>query len=159
VKRNDKKSDCAINFSLETFGDPWSLLIVRDIIYFGKRTYGEFLASDERIGTSVLARRLAALEKKGILTKTLNKTDKRKEEYRLTSKGLDLIPLLLDLAEWGGTHDPDTGASRQWIIAIQADREGIIKRTKNIVGGGGSVLGDYGSIVKGKNFQLKTKGL
>jgi len=91
MKRNDKKSDCAINFSLETFGDPWSLLIVRDIIYFGKRTYGEFLASDERIGTSVLARRLAALEKKGILTKTLNKTDKRKEEYRLTSKGLDRI--------------------------------------------------------------------
>jgi DNA-binding HxlR family transcriptional regulator len=148
MKRTDRKSDCAINFSLETFGDPWSLLIVRDILYYGNKTYGEFLASDERIGTSVLAYRLAVLEKKGILFKSLSKTDKRKEEYSLTEKGLDLIPLVLDLTEWGAAHDPRTGASRKWIAAIRADRKAVITRVRNIVGKGGSVVRDYGTIRK-----------
>ncbi|MDB5238591.1 MAG: transcriptional regulator [Candidatus Kaiserbacteria bacterium] len=147
MKRTDRKSDCAINFALETFGDPWSLLIVRDIVYFGKNTYGEFLGSAERIGTSVLAHRLAVLEKKGILSKSLSKIDQRKEEYHLTAKGLDLIPLLLDLTEWGAAHDPRTGASRKWITAIRTDRNTVIKRTQDIVRKGGSVLGDFDRIV------------
>ncbi len=147
MKRTDRKSDCAINFSLESFGDPWSLLIVRDIVYFGKRTYGEFLTSDERIGTSVLARRLSALEKKGVLTKRPSKIDKRKEEYWLTDKGLDLIPVLFDLTEWGASHDPKTGASQKWIIAIRTNRVAIIKRTRTIVKRGGSVLEHYDSLV------------
>src|SRR5712675_826556 len=110
MKRLDRKSDCAINYSLEILGDPWSLLIVRDIVNFGKKTYGEFLASDERIGTSVLARKLASLEKNGIITKEPSKIDKRKEEYGLTAKWLDLIPILCELALWGASHDPHTGA-------------------------------------------------
>lgn len=147
MKRTDRKSDCAINFSLETFGDPWSLLIVRDIVYFGKKTYGEFLDSDERIGTSVLARRLAVLEKKGILIKTISKIDKRKEEYRLTDKGLDLVPIVVALADWGAAHDPKTGASREWTRAVHTNKEVIIKRIKDVVRKGGSVLKDYKKIV------------
>jgi DNA-binding HxlR family transcriptional regulator len=147
VKRTDRKSDCAINFSLESFGDPWSLLIVRDIVYFGKHAYGEFLASDEQIGTSVLADRLGILVKKGILIKKLSTIDKRKEEYWLTEKGLDLMPLLFDLTLWGAKHDLKTGASRKWVTAIQTDREALIKRTRNIVRKGGSVLKDYSKIV------------
>lgn len=114
MKRTDRKSDCAINFSLENFGDPWTLLIVRDIVHHNKKTYGEFLASDERIGTSVLARRLAAMEKNGILVKEPNEHDKRISEYRLTQKGLDLIPVLDALTAWGATYDPNTGADPQW---------------------------------------------
>lgn len=148
MKRTDRKSDCAINFSLENFGDPWSLLIVRDIVYFGKRIYGEFLASDERIGTSVLARRLRELEKRGIIVKKNSRVDKRKAEYRLTDKGLDLIPILFDLTEWGAKHDPKSGASRKWITAIRKHRKDIVKRTQNSVRKGGSVLKDYDSIVK-----------
>ena len=143
MKRLDRKSDCAINFSLETFGDPWSLLIVRDIVYYGKKTYGEFLASDERIGTSVLANRLAALEKNGILVKRPSQTDRRKDEYSLTEKGLDLIPLLLDLTEWGAKNDLSTGASKNWVTEIRTNREAAIERMRSIVARGGSVVRDY----------------
>src|SRR5437762_7785261 len=100
-----RRSDCPINFALETFGDPWSLLIIRDMVYFGKKTYGEFLESDEGIATNILADRLAHLEATGILIKKRHTTDKRKEVYFLTEKGLDLIPILLDLATWGAKHD------------------------------------------------------
>jgi len=130
MKRTDRKSDCAINYSLEHIGDQWSLLIVRDMIYFGKRTYGEFLASDERIGTSVLARRLSELERSGILTKTPSQTDKRKDEYHLTPKGLDLVPILVDLTEWGAAHDPDTGADLHTIVKAKANRTGFIRRLR-----------------------------
>ena len=100
-----RRSDCPINFALEIFGDPWSLLIIRDIVYFGKKTYGEFLASEEGMATNILASRLAHLEHQGILMKQLFEKDKRKEEYVLTEKGLDLIPVLVDMANWGTEHD------------------------------------------------------
>ncbi len=139
MKRKDRKSDCAINFSLENIGDPWSMLIARDIVFLGKRTFGEFLASDERIGTSVLADRLSTLEKKGILIKNSNKIDKRKEEYSLTEKGLDLIPILLDLTEWGASYDPETGASKKWVNAIRTKRGMLIKKIEELVRNGESV--------------------
>ena len=97
-KQHYRRSDCPISFALETFGDMWSLLIVRDIIYFGKKTYGEFLESDEGIATNIQASRLAQLVQTGILEKKPHATDKRKEVYALTEKGLDLIPILLELA-------------------------------------------------------------
>ena len=84
-----------MNFALETFGDSWSLLIARDIAFWGKRTFGEFLKSKEGIATNILSARLARLEKEGILTKTPHATDKRKDIYSLTEKGLDLIPIML----------------------------------------------------------------
>src|SRR5258705_6869284 len=119
-KKQQRRSDCPINFSLETFGDMWSLLIVRDIVYFGKKTYGEFLESDEHIATNILADRLVHLEETGILVKKRHATDKRKEVYFLTDKGLDLIPILLDLATWGAKHDPQTGAPPVWIAMVKA---------------------------------------
>lgn len=149
VKRNDRKSDCAINFSLENIGDPWSLLIVRDIVFFGKKTFGEFLASDERIGTTTLARRLKELEDKGILAKTPNTEDGRIEEYSLEAKGLDLIPLLLDLTAWGAHHDPKTGANKSWIKLIQKHRVVILRRIRETVKKGHSVSSAYGEIVAG----------
>ncbi|MDB4939931.1 MAG: transcriptional regulator [Candidatus Doudnabacteria bacterium] len=156
MKRTDKKSNCAINFSLEAVGDPWSLLIIRDIVYFGKNTYGEFLASDERIGTNVLAQRLIALEEKKIITKVTSKFDRRKEIYQLTNKGLDLVPILLDLAEWGTKHDPKTEASLEWIKAVRANRATIISRIRNVLKNGGSVLKNYNSIVlKAKNTNFR----
>lgn len=130
MRRNDRKSDCAINYSLELIGDTWSLLIVRDIVYSGKKTYGEFLKSDERIGTSVLASKLASLESNGILIKRPSARDKRKEEYSLTNKGLDLIPILIELAEYGAIHDPDTGASREWSRLVREHRDEVIRAVR-----------------------------
>src|SRR5947209_10805018 len=93
-----RRSDCPINFALETFGDTWSLLIIRDIVYFGKKTYGEFLESEEGMATNILASRLTRLEQQGILVKKPSPLDKRKEEYALTERGLDLVPVLVEMA-------------------------------------------------------------
>jgi DNA-binding HxlR family transcriptional regulator len=146
-KQKQRRSDCPISFALETFGDTWSLLIVRDIIYFGKKTYGEFLESDEGIATNILANRLEQLEQKGILTKQPFATDKRKEAYSLTEKGLDLIPILLEMGNWSACHDPQTGATQEWIALVNADKENMIRRIRETVRRGGSVFFGSDSVV------------
>src|SRR5437879_173146 len=118
-KTQHRRSDCPINFALETLGDRWSLLIVRDIVYFGKKTYGEFLAAEEGIATNILASRLVQLEQTGILTKKPHDTDKRKELYLLTEKGLDLIPILLEMSGWSAKHDLQTGAPAAWVAMVK----------------------------------------
>jgi DNA-binding HxlR family transcriptional regulator len=135
-----RRSDCPINFALETFGDPWSLLIIRDIVYFGKKTYGEFLASEERMATNILASRLARLEEQGILMKKLSEQDKRKDEYALTEKGLDLIPVLAEIANWSAEYDPHTGAPAAWIDLMKSDRERMLRLMRETVKNGGSVF-------------------
>ncbi len=113
MKVNTKnRSLCPINFALEEFGDIWSLLIVRDILFFDKTTYGEFLSSGERISTNILAARLSRLLDKGILTKTTDESDKRKDRYRLTQKGLDLYPVMLQMILWSAKYDPNTPVSK-----------------------------------------------
>jgi DNA-binding HxlR family transcriptional regulator len=135
-----RRSDCPINFALETFGDPWSLLIIRDIVYFGKKTYSEFIASEEGMATNILASRLAHLEQQGILMKKLSEKDKRKEEYVLTEKGLDLIPVLVEMANWSAQHDPHTAAPAAWIALMKAEREKMIRLIRETVQSGGSVF-------------------
>ena len=100
-----RRSDCPVNFAVESLGDKWSLIIVRDMIFWGKKTYGDFLKSDERIATNILADRLAFLEKEGILTKSPDSSDKRKEVYSLTEKGIDLIPMLLEMIAWSAKNE------------------------------------------------------
>lgn len=147
MKRSDNKSHCPINFSLETFGDHWSLLIIRDIVYFGKKTYGEFIESEEGISSNILASRLAHLEQKGILLKKPHETDKRKEVYLLSEKGLDLIPILLEMAGWGAKYDPETDAPQSWIYAVNADRGSMIRLIRNTVQSGGSIFSGPNNVV------------
>ena len=158
MKRSDTKSNCPINFSLEAFGDNWSLLIIRDIVYFGKNTYGEFIESDERISSNILASRLAQLELKGILIKKPHATDKRKEVYYLTDKGLDLIPLLLELADWGAQYDSETDAPQNWISAVKADRESMIRLIRDTVQSGGSIFSGPNSVVSKLGIGITLKG-
>ena len=148
MKRTDNKSHCPVNFALETFGDPWSLLIVRDIVFWGKRTYGEFLESGEGISTNILAARLAHLEHKGILSKGPHESDKRKEVYTLTEKGLALIPLLLEMSGWSAQHDPETTAPQQFVAAVYANREKMFKLVQDTVRRGGSLFGSENGLVK-----------
>ncbi|HEU0001955.1 MAG TPA: helix-turn-helix domain-containing protein [Ktedonobacteraceae bacterium] len=137
---HQRRSDCPINFALETFGDPWSLLLIRDLVYFGKKTYGEFLASEEGMATNILASRLAHLEQQGIVVKRPCAQDKRKEEYTLTEKGLDLIPVLVEMANWSAQYDSHTAAPAAWITLMQADREKMISLMRETVQNGGSVF-------------------
>jgi DNA-binding HxlR family transcriptional regulator len=143
-----RRSDCPINFALETFGDPWSLLIIRDIVYFGKKTYGEFLASEEKMATNILASRLALLEQQGILSKRPSATDRRKEEYALTEKGLDLIPVLAEMANWSAQHDPQTGAPAAWIALMRAEREKMLHLMRQTVRSGHAVFVGPGSVLE-----------
>lgn len=138
--KRQRRSDCPINYALETIGDPWSLLIIRDIVYFGKKTYGEFLASEEKIATNILADRLAQLEQKGILEKRPSDSDKRKETFILTEKGLDLIPILVEMAGWSAEHDPQTGAPAAWIKLMNADKEKMIRLIRQTVQDGRAVF-------------------
>ena len=101
-KESKLRSNCPVNFGLETFGDKWSLLIIRDIIFWGKKTYGDFLSSDEKIATNILASRLSQLEENGILKREKHPADKRKDIYSLTEKGMELIPLLVEIVAWSG---------------------------------------------------------
>ena len=136
------RSTCPINFSLEIIGDAWSLLILRDIIYFGKRTFGEFHSSDEGIARNILTNRLTKLEQNGLLTKQPH-PDGRKDTYMVTEKGLDLVPLLLASAEWGAFYGIEVDAPAWWLDSVRTHREQIIEEIKQAVREGRSVfMGD-----------------
>jgi DNA-binding HxlR family transcriptional regulator len=148
VKRADRKSHCPVNFALETVGDPWLLLVVRDIVFYGKHTFGEFLASEERITTSVLADRLATLVRTGVLAKERSTADRRKESYTLTGKGLALIPILVELASWGTNYEPAVVASPLWVDKVRTDREGLYRLIRDTVSAGGAVFRGENSVIE-----------
>ncbi len=149
MKRATGKSQCPINFGMEAFGDAWSLLVVRDIVYFGKHTFSEFLAAEERIAPSVLANRLAYLEQRGILTRTRDGGDGRKTSYRLTDAGLALVPVLLEIAAWSARVDPDTDAPPEWIALVNADKARMTRLITETVREGGCIfLGDNSVLAK-----------
>jgi DNA-binding HxlR family transcriptional regulator len=103
---DEHRSGCPINLSLEIFGDTWSLLIVRDIMFGGKRHFRELLASQERISTNILADRLRRLVAEGILSRTDDPSHKQKAIYSLTEKGIALLPVLVQIGAWGRTYQP-----------------------------------------------------
>jgi DNA-binding HxlR family transcriptional regulator len=148
-KKRARRSDCPVNFMVEVFGDKWSLLIVRDSVFFGKKTYGDFLKSDERIATNILANRLALLEREGILNKTPHPTDKRKDEYILTEKGMDLVPIILEIVEWSAKYDSSNASAmagvdkhvrREFVEQIRRNKKKTVGRVKEIVRNGGFVF-------------------
>jgi DNA-binding HxlR family transcriptional regulator len=120
MKRADRRSDCPINFAVQTFGDAWSLIILRDLMFTQRRTYGDFLAAEEGIATNVLATRLEHLKRVGLIVR-------RESRYALTQKGLDLLPAMLDLIAWSGRHDPKTGAPKAFLKRIERDRDGVLR--------------------------------
>ena len=104
-KKTTRRSSCPINAALETFGDRWSLLIIRDLMFRGRRTYREFLESEEGIATNVLASRLKSLKTNGIITARPDPEDGRKQIYALTKKGIDLAPILVGLVVWASRYE------------------------------------------------------
>jgi len=147
MKRNDVKSSCPVNFTLEIFGDAWSLLIIRDMISIGKKTFGEFLASDERIGSSVLTERLTHLEQKGIISKQPDSFDKRKSMYHLTESGLDLIPIMYEISVWGTHTSPNPAASPEWFASLKYDRDVVVAAYRRAVAAGSSFSNGPDSVV------------
>jgi DNA-binding HxlR family transcriptional regulator len=103
--KSKHRSGCPVSVSLEIFGDRWSLLIVRDLMIRGYRSFKEFEKSGEGVATNILADRLDKLESTGIITAEVDEADRRRVNYRLTQKGIDLAPVLLELLIWGARHE------------------------------------------------------
>jgi DNA-binding HxlR family transcriptional regulator len=107
--------------ALEIFGDTWSLLIVRDLMFKGFRTFNEFLGAGEGIASNVLTDRLAKLEAAGVIDKREHDADARRYEYRLTKKGIDLAPVVVEIVLWSARHE-QTDAPPQTVRAMATQR-------------------------------------
>ena len=114
-----KRSDCPISCSLEVWGDKWSLLIIRDLISKKECTYGDFLKSEEKIATNILASRLQTLEEKGLIEKLDHPDSKAKVLYKLTEKGIDLLPVMIEINLWANKY-----------FSLPEDRKTILKEVK-----------------------------
>jgi DNA-binding HxlR family transcriptional regulator len=119
----EPRSYCPINLSLEIFGDTWTLLVLRDMMFAGKRHFRELLHSDERISSNILADRLVRLVEHRLLTKSDDPTHKQKAIYSLTEKAISLLPILVQIGAWGSRWVPDAkkldGAARKRLRQIQ----------------------------------------
>jgi DNA-binding HxlR family transcriptional regulator len=126
----EPKSHCPINFALEAFGDKWTLLIIRDLLFFGKKYYGDFVNSEEGISTNILAGRLNLLEKEGFVQKHDDEAHGSKYVYQPTQKAIDLIPMLLEIILWSAKHDPATAAPKEFVARLKKDKTSAINECR-----------------------------
>ncbi|MET4141002.1 helix-turn-helix domain-containing protein [Pedobacter sp. UYP1] len=127
MKNKANRSGCPVSSMLDIFGDKWSLLIIRDMIFSGKSTYGDFLKSDEKIATNILASRLLALEENEVIKKLEHPDSKAKVLYVLTEKGIDLLPILLEIQFWSDKHLSVSTEIRALLKDAKKNREKFIK--------------------------------
>jgi DNA-binding HxlR family transcriptional regulator len=123
------RSACPVSISLEVLGDRWSLLIVRDLMVRGFTTFQDFVESGEGIATNILADRLRRLQRSGVVTGERDENDGRRVIYRLTEKGIDLAPVMLELLLWGARHEK-TGAPPAVIAELAKDRRAVVEETR-----------------------------
>ena len=120
------RSHCPTNYALEHFGDKWSLLIIRDLMFKGKRHYNEFFESDERVSTSVLGDRLKSLEESGIIKRCVDNVKKSRIRYSLTEKGIALLPMMIEMIIWSGSFDRQTAAGQDFLDLAKNDKAALI---------------------------------
>ncbi|HEX7757611.1 MAG TPA: helix-turn-helix domain-containing protein [Niabella sp.] len=123
---DQKRSDCPISCSLDIFGDKWSLLIIRDIMLREKVSYSEFLESEEKIATNILVNRLSLLVAEKIITKQVAPENKSKYIYSLTQKGADLLPIIIELMDWGAKYNENC-PRKALGMRIKKDKAAVIK--------------------------------
>lgn len=122
MKRTERRSDCPINFALQTFGDAWSLLILRDLMFTERRTYSDFLGAEEAMATNILADRLERLQRTGLIARAGRG---KGAKYGLTEKGLDLLPAMLEFVSWSARYDKGTAAPKAFVARIRQDPSGV----------------------------------
>lgn len=124
---------CLVAYALNTFGDRWTMLIIRDMLMYGKRRYGDFLQAGEGIATNILAERLKHLESEGVLEKDRDPENRRSYVYSLTEKGLALAPILVEILQWSGRFAPPPDTRRKKLLKRAAtDREALIEEFRAI---------------------------
>ena len=125
--KSNKRSDCPVSSSLDVWGDKWSLLIIRDLMFAKECTYGDFLKSPEKIATNILASRLQNLEENKIIEKLDHPESKAKVLYRLTKKGIDLLPLMVEINLWAEKYFPIPADRKAMLKEVKKDKSGFIK--------------------------------
>ena len=116
---------CPIRFGLGVFGDRWSLLIIRDMMFRGFTRFQDFLDAGEGISTNILSDRLSRLEAQHIINRQKDPANGRRVLYELTDKGRDLLPVMLAVIAWAEKHDPHTDVSREFAERVRADILGV----------------------------------
>jgi DNA-binding HxlR family transcriptional regulator len=129
---NKKRSDCPISCSLDVIGDKWSLLIIRDVMLRGKMSYSEFLNSEEGIATNILVSRLNTLEAEEILVREVAPANKSKYIYSLTQKGVDLVPIIIELMDWGARYNKNC-PRKELGQRIKKDKAAVVRELMEIL--------------------------
>lgn len=125
---SERRSGCPVSIALDLLGDRWSLLLIRDMMVRGYRTFREFQRSGEGIATNILSDRLQKLEAGGLVEREAAAADARSAYYRLTEKGIALAPVLLELLIWGAHHEK-TDAPCAVIEDLEQNRAAVLAET------------------------------
>jgi DNA-binding HxlR family transcriptional regulator len=161
-----QRSGCPINLTLEVVGDKWSLLIVRDLMFGNRRHFRELLTkSEEGISSNILADRLKTLLDQGIISREDDPSHKQKGIYSLTEQGIELLPILAQMAGWGFKYLPvseelgirakllSEGGPKMWAELMDELREAHLGKKLRRKGGtrvGERLQAAYAQIVKRK---------
>ncbi len=122
------RSDCPISYALDFFGDKWTLLIIRDFVFDGKRFYSDFLNSKEGIATNILSDRLKKLEINGIIESRVYEKLKTKKEYSLTEKGKRLVPVLVEMILWSAEYDESLAVPKEFVEKARKEKAEVIEQ-------------------------------
>ena len=134
MKKSELRSDCPINYALEYLGDKWTLLVIRDLVFEGKKFYKDFQNSKEGIATNILSDRLKRLESLDIIESKVYEKQRTQKMYTLTEKGKDLIPLLLEVILWSAKHKDGLNVSPAFIKKVENNRDEVIRSVTEHVG-------------------------
>lgn len=126
----ERRSTCPISSALDIFGDKWSLLVMRDLLFREKTHYGEFHASEEGVATNILADRLERLEHAGLIRKRGSEPRSGKRSYAPTARGMDLIPLLLEMMLWSSKHLPETSTPKALVAELQKNKARVAREIR-----------------------------
>lgn len=134
MTKNNRRSDCPVSCSLDVWGDKWSLLIIRDLMFAKQCTYGDFLKSPEGIATNILASRLQTLEENEVIEKLSHPDSKAKVLYRLTRKGIDLLPIMIEIGLWSEKYHDINKERKAELKEVKKNKEEYIKaKTKELI--------------------------
>ena len=132
MKTVEKRSTCPIGMTLNIVGDRWSLLVVRSLMFAKRKTFKEISNIDEKIATNILTDRLEALEGAGIILKLPDPMDGRRHIYELTEKGLELMPVLLSMIDWGMKYNTDASYPKNMVEATVHNKSQLIKEARKL---------------------------
>lgn len=133
--RKRRLSGCPIDYALDLFGDRWTLLVIRDLLFVGKRHFKELMESPERIASNILTARLKKLEARGLIERRPDPDNRKQVIYTLTDKGRDLTPVLIEMVRWGGRHDPNSLCPKGVVAQFSRDNERLLSDLRAAMSG------------------------